>query len=216
MLRTPSLALLACLALVPALARCAGCSEECTGLRWGSETCPCQTDQDCTTVGAVLLCTNGACAPGDPPDVHGDDPCDDDDDCGTGSACAADATCQPSPACQRIELGELATRALDGADTVISSATVAPSDVDGAPQADCGVTVDVEEPAMSTTGFFARGGALTATGCTGQWFAAHRAGFLVCGGASVALSAPGVTTCIGAACDVAGCREIGGNMGVCP
>lgn len=214
--RPTLLAPLACLALVLALARCAGCSEECAGQRQGSEGCPCQADQDCTTVGAVLLCTNGACAPGDPPDTHGDVNCESDADCGTGTACAADATCQPAPSCQRIEVGELATRGLVGGQPVVSSAEVAPSEVDGAPQADCGLSIVVLDPAMSATGYFSRDGELNATACTGQWFAAHRVGFLVCGAASVALSAPGVASCIGTECDVGGCREIGGNVGVCP
>lgn len=208
--------MLACLALALALARCAGCAEECQGQLQGSQGCPCQTDQDCTTVGAVLLCAAGTCAPGDPPDTHGDDACDVDGDCAEGAACAADGTCQPAPACQRIEVGELATRALVAGQPVVSTAVVTPSDVAGAPQADCGVNLAVVEPAMTAAGYFSRDGALTADGCTGQWFAAHRAGFLVCGASSVALSAPGVATCIGTECDAPGCREVGGNVGVCP
>ncbi len=228
--------MLSCCALVVALARCAGCSEECSGQRQGSEGCPCQADQDCTTVGAVLLCTEGACAPGDPEDVHGPSLCDDDAVCAATEACAADGTCQPAPACQRIEPSvALATRARDLAggcvtdndcdvgscsanacQPVLSTATLAAATVDGAPQADCGVAISVADPAVSATGFFARDGALTGAGCTGRWFAAYRAGFIACAGRVVALSEASVTTCIGPECATGGCRALASEMGVCP
>ena len=228
--------MLCCCALVVALARCAGCSEECAGQRQGSEGCPCQTDQDCTTVGAVLLCVDGSCTPGDPPDAHGPSPCEDDTICAATEACAADATCQPAPACQRLEPnGALTTRARDttggcaidddcdvgacsasACQPVLSTATIAAATVDAAPQADCGMAIDIAEPAVSATGFFARDGELTAAGCTGRWFAAHRAGFVDCGGQVVALSAPNVTTCIGPECTTGGCRALSDEMGVCP
>lgn len=209
------IAALTVLALPLALARCAGCSEECSGRQQGSEGCPCQTDQDCTTLGAVLLCAEGSCAPGDPPDASGHDACDADADCGQGEACGADGSCQPAPACQRLEISELVVRTQVGAATVVSSAEVAPSEVAGSPQADCGLSIEIADPAVAVAGYFGRDGTLTATGCTGRWFAAHRAGLLRCGELH-AVSAPGVTTCVGDECDAAGCRVLEGEMGVCP
>lgn len=219
-----------------ALARCAGCSEQCSGLQQGSEGCPCQHDQDCTTLGEVLLCSDGACAPGDPPDAPGQTTCDDDGDCGTTEACAADGSCQPAPACQRLEPGApLAARARDtgsgcttdddcdvgtcdgtSCSAVTGNANVTGADVTAAPQADCGVTIAVAEPALSATGYFTRDGELVSGDCTGAWFAAHRAGYLQCGGVTVALSVAGVATCVGSECGGGGCRALGGGTGVCP
>lgn len=210
---------LICSVLVVALARCASCSEECSGPRQGSEGCPCQTDQDCTTVGAVLLCESGSCAPGDPPDAHGAVECNSDGDCDANQACGADATCQPAPACQRLEpAGPLGARSKASADVVVfSSATVSVSAVADAPQASCGIEIQIEDPALTVTGYFTRDGELEATGCVGRWFAAHRAGFVECQDELVALANPGVQTCLGAECAGADCRALGaGEMGVCP
>lgn len=206
------------LGLVLALAQCDGCREECAvqGLR--AEGCGCERDTDCTTVGELLMCVDGTCAPGDPPDAEGDTPCDVDRDCGGGAACAADGTCQPAAACQRLEPnGPLTARSLAvGGEQVLSTATVAAADVEGAPRDDCGLAITVETPGVEAIGWFALDGALTDATCEGRWFAAYRAGFLICGGALVALSPDGVTTCVGDDCD-GRCTSLGdGDIGVCP
>ncbi len=233
--RSPIVALLVVM-LAVALSRCAGCREECAGQRQGSEGCPCQHDQDCTTLGAVLLCVEGTCAPGDPPDAAGQTTCDDDAACGTTDACAADGTCQPAPSCQRLEPAEpLTARARDtgsgcttdgdcdvgtcdgtSCSSVTSTATVQAASVTAAPSSDCGVTVAVADPTLSATGYFMRDGELVSNDCTGAWFAAHRVGYLQCDGVTVALSPTGVATCVGTECGGGGCRALGGGVGVCP
>ncbi len=218
------------------LTRCAGCSEECSGRQRGSEGCPCQVDQDCTTFGTVLLCAEGVCAPGDPPDAPGHEACDDDDACGSSGSCAADGTCQPAPACQRLEPpAALSARARDtgsgcttsddcdvgtcdgtSCSAVASTASVSAATVDEAPQGDCGLTIAVAAPSVSMTGYFNRAGELVSDACEGAWFAAHRAGYLECDGVTVALSASDVVTCVGNECGEGGCRALGGGIGVCP
>lgn len=214
----PNLAFLAMSSML-VLAHCDGCREECSRLGQRAEGCSCQADQDCNAAGVVLMCAEGTCRAGEPPDVHGTVVCDTDTECGADEACAADGTCQPAPACQRLEpSGELSTLSEAGPGAASSgTATVASADAPGAPQASCGFTLDVAAPTFSITGWLDRDGELSSDDCEGRWFAAHRAGFVQCDGTLVALSAPDVTLCLGADCTQGSCRPLGdGRMGVCP
>jgi hypothetical protein len=202
---------------------CAGCSEQCSGDKQGSETCPCASDQDCTTrLGTVLLCTQGTCTRGDPPDSAGK-ACNGDGDCGAGEACGIDGTCAAAPSCQRID-----SVSADTTTPVLkfTLATGETGDVNTARQ-DCvhhwaatsgagdvlnvDVTIDLDG-AMTVTD---HGGA----GCSaGHWFAGRRIGAITCG-ATVWAIAPveeSAAVCVGGGCDAA-CEQLGDTtVGVCP
>lgn len=205
-----------CLASTLALARCAGCSEECSGENQGAEGCPCGSDQDCTTrLGAILLCVEGACEAGDPPDAPGTDgACTTDDDCGAGQACGVDDICLAAPACQRIEAGLQYRLDLDTTGNVTNA-------VDG-----CVHTWTVDEPALGpweASFTIALDGTMTFQGespCTqGRWFAGRRLGAVRCEGLIWAVGPPDVVAkaCVAQDCGPA-CQDLGDGdgVGVCP
>lgn len=190
---------------------CAGCSEECSGDNQGAETCPCASDQDCTTkLGTVLLCVEGACAVDDPPSA---DPalgqCDADGQCGAGQSCGIDDTCFAAPRCQRIEVPLVFRNAGGDTGDVTSS-------VD-----DCTHTWSVDAGGggsfSATFDINLDGDLIELGGCdTGHWFPADRMGELVCGGVRWAISAaePAVSTCVNNC--AAPCELLGEAVGVCP
>lgn len=192
---------------------CAGCSEECSGDNQGAETCPCGSDQDCTTkLGTVLLCVDGACAVADPPDAPSDlGVCDGNGECGAGQACGIDDTCFAAPRCQRIDV-DLQFKNGEG-DTGDVTSTLN----------DCSHTWSVEAGVDGGGSFTATftidlaGDLVDLAGCEeGHWFPADRMGELVCGGVRWAISAaePRVNTCV---LDCAApCELIGESVGVCP
>jgi hypothetical protein len=201
--------LLAVAVFAMALVDCAGCSEECSGLKAGSPGCPCSTDQDCSTqLGAVLLCADGACADGDPPDAPGNVACSGDGDCASGEACGGDGTCAPAPTCQR----------LTGVTLHAATAGATPEPV-GPTVQDCRHLFDFSAPAVTASVARIRldGTAeLENQACAeGRWFAAYRVGRFVCGGAVIAVSPTGLRPCVGADCG-AGCDQPpDADVGVC-
>jgi hypothetical protein len=205
-------ALLSVICVLPALAlaQCAGCSEECSGDARGADGCPCSSDQDCTTrLGAVLLCTDGTCVVGDPPDAPGAfGACTDDADCGAGLACGVDEICVAAPRCQRIEVA-LQTRAADGSSEAVDASLA------GCTHAwtlrGSSITADVDLDGVMQIGNVS-GAACTA----GRWFAGQRVGEIVCGGESFAIGPPAVVgrACVGD-CG-AQCTLLGVAVGVCP
>jgi hypothetical protein len=190
---------------------CAGCSEECSGDNQGAETCPCASDQDCTTnLGTVLLCVEGACAVADPPAAA---PllgaCDDEGQCGAGQACGIDDICFAAAQCQRIEV-PLAFRNGDG-DTGTVTASVDDCTHTWSVAAGAGGSFD------ATFTINLDGDLVDLEGCDqGHWFAADRVGELTCEGVRWAIAAvePPVNTCV---LDCAApCELIGESVGVCP
>lgn len=191
---------------------CAGCSEECSGDNQGAETCPCASDQDCTTkLGTVLLCVEGACAVEDPPAAAPElGACDADGQCGAGRACGIDEICFAAARCQRIEV-PLVFRNADG-----DTGTVTAGGVD-----DCTHTWTVDAGGggsfSATFDINLDGDLVELSGCDeGHWFTADRVGELVCGGVRWAVSAaePPVSTCVGNC--AAPCELLGETVGVCP
>lgn len=193
------------------LSRCTGCSEQCSGDNQGAETCPCSSDQDCTTrLGAVLLCVEGACAVADPPEAETElARCNADGSCVEGQGCGVDDLCLPAPRCQRVDV-DLTFR-LEG-DT---SGPVAASRDDC--QHEWSAAVAGGE-AFTATLTIDLAGNIEATGCTsGHWFAGDRVGELLCDGVTWALAPSDVRACVGAGCAPA-CVLVGDSerVRVCP
>lgn len=203
-----------CIVSTLGLAGCAGCSERCSGQSLGAEGCPCGSDQDCTTsAGNILLCIDGSCAPGDPPDAPAPfGACTADADCAAGQACGLDEICLAAPACQRIEVG-LAYR-ID-ADTTGSVRNA----VD-----DCAHTWTVDDAVAGWEASFTIGldGAFAFDGdgaaCTqGRWFAGRRLGEVRCRGLFYAVGPPDVVAraCVAQTCEPT-CERVGEAVGLCP
>jgi hypothetical protein len=164
-------------------ASCNGCSPQCQGEQRPAG-CPCQSDQDCTTKGGVvLLCTTGTCKAGNPPDAPGTH-CTTDAQCKAGEACGVDDVCLPAPKCQRVDDASAPLSFVaepSGATGPLASAT----------QADCRHTWsatarDASSFAVDVT--IGLDGAMTVTDhgsvppCTGgAWRAGARVGELDCG-----------------------------------
>lgn len=203
-------ALVFCAAVSAMMSGCAGCSEECSGDNQGAETCPCGSDQDCSTrLGTVLLCVEGACAVADPPAA---DPelgrCNADGECAEGLGCGIEDICFVAPTCQRIDV---ALRFRIDEDTE-GPITATRDDCEHSWSASAGAqsfeaTLDIDLD-----------GTVQADGCTtGHWFAADRVGELLCEGVTWAIAPEDVTTCVGAACP-ATCTLVGDSerVRVCP
>lgn len=207
----PFCMLLAGAALAALHGGCAGCSEECSGENQGAETCPCASDQDCTTaLGTVLLCVDGACAVRDPPAAEPElGACDADGQCGAGRACGIDDICFAAARCQRIEVPLQFRNAAGDTGTVTASVDDCTHSwsVDAGGGGSFSATFDIN----------LEGDLVELSGCEqGHWFAADRVGELVCDGVRWAIAAadPPVTTCV-VDC-AAPCERIGEAVGVCP
>jgi hypothetical protein len=200
---------------------CKGCSSECTGPKnQGAETCPCSSDQDCTTrLGIVLLCVDGTCTKGNPDDVPGP-ACTANADCGAGQACGIDQFCLPAPKCERIDASTTAPISARVAGAAAGVAVTATRDdcnhtwsaTSGASSMNVGVSIDLNGTMTVTD----NGG----DGCTGgDWFAPQRMGELDCGSTTWAIGASDVIAhaCVGSAeCTACGATLVGNNVGVCP
>ena len=203
-----------CTAWALVASSCAGCSEECSDTKQGSEGCPCSSDQECTTrLGEVLLCQEGVCKPGDPPDAPAQS-CEQDADCGNGERCGL-GLCSPAPSCQRLDVERLSVRMHNGAvlnparDIAVTRDQCAHNFVSD----DVTFTADSIHPAT--------GVATVAGDCdAGGWFASKRAGVFSCGG-DIAIVADGAPCLVNAAspCETGTCEAIGSpldeNAGVC-
>ena len=210
-----ALILSACTLLCLSLARCTGCSAQCTGQNLGSAGCPCASDQDCTTrQGTVLLCVDGNCVEGNPDDAAGGAPCATSDACPAGQACGFDGVCLPAPTCQRID-APLGFTVVNGAGNVVETGSLT------ATRADCAHTWSATSTAhgsIAATVAVDLDGNITATGdCAfGHWFAGARVGSLTCSADTWAVSPADVAVCL--ACD-AGCAaslDGAGTFAVCP
>jgi hypothetical protein len=186
--------------LIVGLARCAGCSEECSGTRAGAPECPCSSDQDCSTqLGTVLICSDqGVCVEGDPDDVPGVLDCSANTDCPDGEACGGDGFCATAPECQRLSgEGVLYVSVVEG-----GAVSAAPIEVDGCAHSfqlqNPLINVGIEQIKIDGDMEFALG-----VDCQdGHWFAPFRLGRFVCNDVTIAVMADvdGATPCVGDDC----------------